>query len=157
MSTGAAHDVCVHSDKPVEYNMASLNDLTRCRSEIERGLCSAGQCFQASRDAAESSANQHSYVRRFDAVAEAAARAVDAQHRAGAPLPPLAGLAVSVKDLFDVQGFVTTAGSRVLAHRPAASVDCPAVARLRRAGAALTGHTNLSERSEERRVGKECA
>ncbi len=125
--------------------MAPLNDLTRCRSEIERGLCTAGQCFQASRDAAESSANQHSYVRRFDALAEAAARAVDAQHRAGAPLPPLAGLAVSVKDLFDVQGFVTTAGSRVLADQPAASVDCPAVARLRRAGAALTGHTNLSE------------
>ena len=125
--------------------MAPLNDLTRCRSEIERGLCSAGQCFQASRDAAEASANQHSYVRRFDAVAEAAARAVDAQHRAGAPLPPLAGLAVSVKDLFDVQGFVTTAGSRVLAAQPAASVDCPAVARLRLAGAALTGHTNLSE------------
>ena len=125
--------------------MAPLNDLTRCRSEIERGLCSAGQCFQASRDAAEASANQHSYVRRFDAVAEAAARAVDTQHRAGAPLPPLAGLAVSVKDLFDVQGFVTTAGSRVLADRPAASVDFPAVARLRRAGAALTGHTNLSE------------
>ena len=125
--------------------MAFLNDLTRCRSEIERGLCSAGQCFQASRDAAESSANQHSYVRRFDALAEAAARAVDAQHRAGAPLPPLAGLAVSVKDLFDVQGFVTTAGSRVLADQPVASVDCPAVARLRRAGAALTGHTNLSE------------
>ena len=61
------------------------------------------------------------------------------------PLPPLAGLAVSVKDLFDVAGQPTTAGSMVLADRPPASADCPAVARLRAAGAALVGHTNLTE------------
>jgi aspartyl-tRNA(Asn)/glutamyl-tRNA(Gln) amidotransferase subunit A len=50
-----------------------------------------------------------------------------------------------VKDLFDVQGQVTTAGSTALADRPAAAADCPAVARLRRAGAALMGRTNMSE------------
>ena len=61
------------------------------------------------------------------------------------PLPPLAGLAVSVKDLFDVQGVTSSAGSRVLADAAPAATDCPAVARLRRAGAALTGHTNMSE------------
>src|SRR6185436_12518234 len=68
----------------------------------------------------------------------------DAQCAAGAPLPPLAGLAVSIKDLFDVEGQETTAGSIVM-HGAPAGADCPAVARLRRAGAALTGHTNMTE------------
>ncbi len=101
--------------------------------------------MKASLDTAASRSNQHSFVRSFGGLAAAAAQAVDTQFRAGAPLPPLAGLAVSVKDLFDVQGFVSSAGSLVLADQPAAAADCPAVARLRRTGAALTGHTNLSE------------
>ena len=58
---------------------------------------------------------------------------------------PLAGIPVSVKDLFDVAGEVTKAGSKVLANAPAATTDCPAVARLRAAGAALTGRTNMVE------------
>jgi Asp-tRNA(Asn)/Glu-tRNA(Gln) amidotransferase A subunit family amidase len=58
---------------------------------------------------------------------------------------PLAGLAVSVKDLFDVAGQVTAAGSRVLADAPPAAHDSPAVARLRAAGAALIARTNMTE------------
>ena len=57
----------------------------------------------------------------------------------------LAGIAVSVKDLFDVAGQVTQAGSKVLKDAPAATADCPAVARLRAAGALLTGRTNMVE------------
>jgi Asp-tRNA(Asn)/Glu-tRNA(Gln) amidotransferase A subunit family amidase len=57
----------------------------------------------------------------------------------------LAGLAVSVKDLFDVAGQVTTAGSSVLADAPPAPRDCPAVARLKAAGGALLGRTHMSE------------
>jgi aspartyl-tRNA(Asn)/glutamyl-tRNA(Gln) amidotransferase subunit A len=125
--------------------MPTPTDLTQRRAEIERGHGTASDMLLASLDAAAAPANQFSFVRRFDTLATATAQAVDAQHRAGAPLPPLAGLGVSVKDLFDVQGFVTSAGSRVLADQASAATDCPAVARLRRAGAALTGHTNLSE------------
>ena len=55
------------------------------------------------------------------------------------------GLAVSVKDLFDVAGQPTTAGSIALADAGAATADAPAVARLRAAGAALVGHTNMTE------------
>lgn len=57
----------------------------------------------------------------------------------------LAGILVSVKDLFDVAGQVTKAGSKVLENAPAATADCPAVARLREAGAVLTGRTNMVE------------
>jgi aspartyl-tRNA(Asn)/glutamyl-tRNA(Gln) amidotransferase subunit A len=58
---------------------------------------------------------------------------------------PLAGMSVSVKDLFDVAGQVTKAGSKVLHNAPVAVADCPAVARLRAAGAALSGRTNMVE------------
>lgn len=85
------------------------------------------------------------FLRRFDTMARAAAAAVDAQRAAGAPAPPLAGLAVSVKALFDVAGFASDAASRSMADAPAAAADCPAVARLRAAGAAIVGHTNLTE------------
>jgi Asp-tRNA(Asn)/Glu-tRNA(Gln) amidotransferase A subunit family amidase len=58
---------------------------------------------------------------------------------------PLAGLAVSIKDLFDVQGQITQAGSIVLKNQPQAVADCLAVARLRAAGAGLIGRTNMVE------------
>lgn len=58
---------------------------------------------------------------------------------------PLAGMTVSVKDLFDVAGQVTMSGSTVLANADAALHDCPAVARLRAAGAVLMGRTNMVE------------
>lgn len=58
---------------------------------------------------------------------------------------PLAGLPVSVKDLFDVAGQPTPAGSSVLAGAQPAAADSAAVARLRAAGAALMGRTNMTE------------
>ena len=57
----------------------------------------------------------------------------------------LAGIPVSIKDLFDVAGQTTAAGSTVLAQAPAAPEDSPAVARLRAAGAVLAGRTNMVE------------
>ncbi|HWI81768.1 amidase [Ramlibacter sp.] len=58
---------------------------------------------------------------------------------------PLAGLAVSVKDLFDVAGQTTAAGSKVLADAPPAARDCVAVERLKAAGGVVIGRTNMSE------------
>ncbi|WP_050477001.1 amidase [Herbaspirillum rhizosphaerae] len=75
----------------------------------------------------------------------ASARASDAARAAGNVSSLLAGLPVSIKDLFDVQGQVTAAGSKALANAPAAKADAPAVARLRQAGAILLGRTNMSE------------
>jgi aspartyl-tRNA(Asn)/glutamyl-tRNA(Gln) amidotransferase subunit A len=120
-------------------------DLTGTRTQIERGACSARSALEVSLTRANAPGMRHAFVGIDFTIAEASAQAVDAQQAAGAPLPPLAGLAVSIKDLFDVRGEVTAAGSTVLATRPAATADCPAVARLRRAGAALFGRTNMSE------------
>ncbi|MBV9423370.1 MAG: amidase [Solirubrobacterales bacterium] len=74
----------------------------------------------------------------------ATARAMDALRRASAEPSPYAGIPVSVKDLFDVRGQVTRAGSRVLDGRPA-RLDATAVARWRRAGLVLIGRTNMTE------------
>jgi Asp-tRNA(Asn)/Glu-tRNA(Gln) amidotransferase A subunit family amidase len=60
-------------------------------------------------------------------------------------LSPLAGLPVSIKDLFDVAGETTKAGSVVLDDAPAATSDAPVVQRLRKAGAAIIGKTNMTE------------
>jgi aspartyl-tRNA(Asn)/glutamyl-tRNA(Gln) amidotransferase subunit A len=80
-----------------------------------------------------------------EAGALAAARAADQARAAGLVASPLAGLPVSIKDLFDVRGQVTRAGSRVLDGNAPATADSPAVARLRAAGAVLIGRTNMSE------------
>ena len=120
-------------------------DLCAAAAEVAAAATRAADALERSMAAADAPQCRHAYVRRFDAGARAAAAAVDAARAAGAPLPPLAGLAVSVKDLFDVAGQPSTAASKSMAGATSAVTDCPAVARLRAAGAALTGHTNLSE------------
>ncbi|QXQ20895.1 amidase [Pseudomonas tolaasii] len=74
-----------------------------------------------------------------------AARASDLARASGYVPSALAGLPVSIKDLFDVSGQVTAAGSRLLADAPPASRDAVVVERLRAAGAILLGRTNMSE------------
>lgn len=81
----------------------------------------------------------------FARAARAEAQAVDQRRNAGVPVGPLAGVPISVKDLFDVAGAVTRAGSTVLADSAPAAADAPAIARLRAAGAVIVGHTNMTE------------
>ena len=78
--------------------------------------------------------------------ARLAADASDARAKAGISLGALDGAIVSIKDLFDVAGEVTRAGSKVLADegKPATS-DAPIVRRLRRAGAVIVAKTNMTE------------
>ena len=77
--------------------------------------------------------------------ARTAADAQDQLRKAGYVASPLAGLPVSIKDLFDVAGEVTLAGSTALDDRPPAERDAPIVARLRAAGAVIVGKTNMTE------------
>lgn len=79
-------------------------------------------------------------------AARAAADAADARAKAGNPIGPLDGSIVSIKDLYDVAGEVTRAGSRVLAEEGlVANADAPVVRRLRAAGAVIVAKTNMSE------------
>jgi amidase/aspartyl-tRNA(Asn)/glutamyl-tRNA(Gln) amidotransferase subunit A len=120
-------------------------DLTGTRAQIHDRRTCARDAIESSIVASRAESNRHTYVRLDADPARAEAAQVDALFDAGAPLAALAGLAVSVKDLFDVRGEVSAAGSTVLADGSAATADCPAVARLRGAGAALLGRTNMSE------------
>ena len=86
----------------------------------------------------------------FIALDAEGARAVadDVDAAAGAAAEsggPVAGLPITVKDLFDVAGEVTRAGSRALEDAPSATHDAIVVARLRKAGAAIIGRTNMTE------------
>lgn len=85
------------------------------------------------------------FTRLYPDSARAAAAYADAMRDAQVQLSPLAGLPVSVKDLADISGDTTLAGSTVLRDRPPAISDAPAVARLRAAGAAIIGKTNMTE------------
>src|SRR4051812_13259943 len=79
---------------------------------------------------------------------EAALGAADAMDRlrdAKAAPSPYAGIPVSIKDLFDIKGQVTRAGSRALEDSAPAEADATVVARLRRAGFVVIGRTNMTE------------
>jgi AtzE family amidohydrolase len=71
------------------------------------------------------------------------AEAIDARRTSGQPLPPLAGVPYAVKNLFDVAGLPTLAGSKLNATRTAAATDAVLVQRLRDAGAVIVGALNM--------------
>jgi aspartyl-tRNA(Asn)/glutamyl-tRNA(Gln) amidotransferase subunit A len=110
---------------------ASTIDSTR--QSIRSGQTSADEVLAAAARIAVSPACRHVYMPGFADQLPASGNG------------PLTGIAVSIKDLFDVAGQTTAAGSTVLAHAPAAMHDCTAVARLRAAGATLAGRTNMVE------------
>lgn len=85
------------------------------------------------------------FTRLYADEARAAARAADQRATAGQPLGPLDGRVVSIKDLFDVAGEATTAGSALLQSAEPAAHDAVVVSRLRAAGAVIVGKTNMTE------------
>jgi Asp-tRNA(Asn)/Glu-tRNA(Gln) amidotransferase A subunit family amidase len=116
-----------------------LHDLTATRKILQSGQLSANDEIEVAIATAQSPACRNAFLQTSFEVARRAAAEPAARDT------PLAGLAFSVKDLFDVAGQATAAGSRVLADAPAAGRDCPAVARLKAAGGAPLGRTNMSE------------
>ncbi len=88
----------------------------------------------------------HTCLTVYREAAQAAADASDARAKSGISLGPFEGTVVSIKDLFDVAGEVTRAGSKVLADEgKIATSDAAIVQRLRAAGAVIIAKTNMSE------------
>lgn len=114
-------------------------DLIATRQALIEGKTHPLATAEACLDVAQSSACQHAFLQITPESFQKTAAQPAIASRA------LAGLAVSVKDLFDVQGQVTAAGSVVLQNQPPAPQDAPVIARLRAAGAALIGRTNMVE------------
>lgn len=119
--------------------MTAPADLSSTRSRIRDGRYNASEAMRESIATAQSAACDMVFLQTSFEQAQAVADDASRRHT------PLAGLAVSVKDLFDVRGQVTGAGSRTRAGGAPAAEDCPAVARLRAAGGAIVGRTNMTE------------
>jgi aspartyl-tRNA(Asn)/glutamyl-tRNA(Gln) amidotransferase subunit A len=125
-------------------------DLTRqlastLADAVARGEVSAEEVTRAHLeriDAVDASVHAFLYVDRDAALATA--RAVDAKRASGAPLGPLAGVPIAVKDVLTMAGVPTTCGSRVLeGWRP--PYDSTVVERLRAADMVILGKTNMDE------------
>ncbi|MCW5770586.1 MAG: amidase [Rhodospirillaceae bacterium] len=85
------------------------------------------------------------YTNIYSARARTAADAADRLADAGGTPAPLAGIPISIKDLFDVAGETTLAGSVALKGAAPAAADAAIVRRLRAAGAVIVGKTNMTE------------
>lgn len=126
---------------------AALTPLSQLVRQLAAGETTSTALTEACLARIEDPAGQggKAFTRVYRTQALAAAAAADALRAAGVAGGPLAGIPISVKDLFDVAGEPTTAGSVVLAGAPPAAADSPVVARLKAAGAVLVGKTNMTE------------
>ncbi|WHZ11437.1 MAG: putative amidase [Burkholderiaceae bacterium] len=115
------------------------DDLHRTRRRIASNQTAAVFELEKSIAAAGAPNAAQAFTRTMFDEARAVVRDPDLARR------PLAGLGVSVKDLFDIAGQPTPAGSTVLADAPPAAADCTAVARLKAAGGVVIGRSNMTE------------
>lgn len=127
---------------PIELTETTLSSLL---AGLHQNKWRASQLLEqclSNADHHDDPANQV-YTARFDRTARAEAAAVDALQKGGVPLGELAGVPIALKVLFDVAGEVTHSGSKWWDKQ--AQNDALIVSRLRRAGAVITGHTNMTE------------
>ena len=116
-----------------------LIDLIATRQRLQEGTSTAPAELAQCLEVAQSAACDHAFARLLPEAARTTVVQSDSSRL------PLAGLAVSVKDLFDIAGEPTAAGSKALSDAASALQDCPAVARLRSAGGTVIGRTNMVE------------
>ena len=109
---------------------------TSSRELVEQALARIGE---------QSGEGARAFLKVYADAARAEAAHADRLRKAGVRRSAVDGLPVSLKDLFDVAGDVTTAGSKIRINEPRAIRDAPAVARLRAAGAVFVGRTNMVE------------
>src|SRR6059058_1793787 len=126
---------------PNTPTLASLAD------DLENGRTSArklvDECLARIADSSGEGARTFIHVDAEAAIE--AAEAMDRLREVNAAPSPYAGIPVSIKDLFDIRGQVTRAGSRALEDSAPAEADATVVARLRRAGFIVIGRTNMTE------------
>src|ERR1700753_1815631 len=126
---------------PQPMTLASLADAREAGRTTARKL--VDECIARIADPAGEGQRVFIHVDK-DAAIEAA-EAMDRLRKAKAAPSRFAGIPVSIKDLFDIKGEVTRAGSRALDDSAPAEADATVVARLRRAGFVVIGRTNMTE------------
>jgi Asp-tRNA(Asn)/Glu-tRNA(Gln) amidotransferase A subunit family amidase len=124
--------------------MPSTGDLHATRQALQAGQTSPREVLERAAAIGRSEACRHVFMPATAENPSSSIKGLPKDDFSPSALP-LARLPVSVKDLFDVAGQTTSAGSTVLAGAAPANADCPAVARLRAAGAVLIGRSNMVE------------
>ena len=121
--------------------------LAALADDLEAGRTTARKLVEEciARIADPSGEGQRTFIHVDRDAALEAADAMDRLRKAHAAPSRFAGIPVSIKDLFDIAGQVSRAGSRALEDSAPAAEDAPAVARLRRAGFVVIGRTNMTE------------
>ena len=119
-----------------------LPDIHAARQAVQHGRTSFAELMEQSIAAAQAPACAHTFRHTDFMAARQCAQQADTDRLAH---QPLAGLSISIKDLFDIAGQATPAGSVALGDAPPAPQDAAAVARLRSAGAAVVARTNMVE------------
>ena len=126
--------------------MSAWTTATALAAEVAAGKTTAKAAVEASLARIE---RLNPKLNAFTAVtadrARKTAAAVDAKIAAGAAPGPLAGVPFAVKNLIDIAGLPTVAGSKINRSHPPAAKDAPLVARLEAAGAVLVGALNMGE------------
>src|SRR3954447_6717443 len=124
--------------------MSDFDTLASLAADLEAGRATARALVDACLEkiADKDGEGARAFIHVDEEAAVAAGEAMDRLRKANAAPSRFAGLPVSAKDLFDVRGQVTRAGSRALEDSPRAEADAPAVARLRAAGFVVIGRTN---------------
>jgi len=113
---------------------------------VASGEVSARELLDVSLARIESTDDRvNAFTEKTLARARAEADAIDARRAASLPLGPLAGVPYAVKNLFDIEGVVTLAGSIVNSGDPAAASDAFLVQQMKAAGAVLLGGLNMDE------------
>ncbi len=124
-----------------------MKTISQLSGALESGKLTARRLIEQSLARIEDQAGEgvRVFLETFADQARTTADAMDRARARGAQPSALAGIPVSVKDLFDMAGGVTRAGSRVLADAPPARRDAVVVARLKAAGLIIMGRTNMTE------------
>ena len=117
------------------------------RLQLQRGEVTSEQLVEEALASALSSEGQggKAFIKVYDNQAMVQAKAIDQVRKSGVELHPLAGIPISIKDLFDVAGEITLSGSIVRRKSVPAKSDAHIVSKLRAAGAILIGRTNMTE------------
>ncbi|MEO0378024.1 MAG: amidase family protein, partial [Cyanobacteria bacterium P01_A01_bin.17] len=114
--------------------------------QIQQGETTAQAIVQATlARISQQDKHQNCFTTVLDSSALEAATEIDRKIAAGETVGPLAGVPFAVKNLFDIAGTVTLAGSKINQNQPPAKQDATAVARLKAAGAVLVGALNMDE------------
>jgi aspartyl-tRNA(Asn)/glutamyl-tRNA(Gln) amidotransferase subunit A len=127
--------------------MTKLPTLASLADDLDNGRTSARKLVDAclSRIADSAGEGARAFIHVDAEAAIEAAEAMDRLREVKAAPSRYAGIPISIKDLFDIKGQVTRAGSRALEDSAPAEADATVVARLRRAGFVVIGRTNMTE------------